>query len=95
MHFPESMKNINIKMNLRTQMKGIKMSKGESVQDYFIRISQIKEKLSAIGETHDEYELVMTGLNDLTRPWDSFIQTLCARKESMVFDIVWEDCIQE
>ena len=37
----------------------------------------------------------MTALNGLTRPWDSFIQTLCARKESMKFDIVWEDCIQE
>ena len=37
----------------------------------------------------------MTTLNGLTRPWDSFIQTLCARKESMMFDIVWEDCIQE
>ena len=40
----------------------------------------------------------MTALNGLTRPWDSFIQTLCARKKerkSMKFDIVWEDCIQE
>ena len=37
----------------------------------------------------------MTALNGLTRPWDSFIQTMCARKESMKFDIVWEDCIQE
>ena len=37
----------------------------------------------------------MTALNGLTRPWDSFIQTLCPRKESMKFDIVWEDCIQE
>ena len=37
----------------------------------------------------------MTALNGLTRPWDSFIQTLCARKESMRFDIVWEGCIQE
>ena len=37
----------------------------------------------------------MTTLNGLTRPWDSFIQTLCAGKESMNFDIVWEDCIQE
>ena len=37
----------------------------------------------------------MIALNGLTRPWDSFIQTLCARKESMNFDIVWEDCIQE
>ena len=52
-------KNININMNLRTQSKGTKMSKGESVQDYFTRISQIKEKLSAIGDTLDEDELVM------------------------------------
>ena len=37
----------------------------------------------------------MTTLNGLTRHWDSFIQTLCARKESMKFDIAWEDCIQE
>ena len=37
----------------------------------------------------------MTALNGLTRPWDSFIQTMCAKKESMKFDIIWEDCIQE
>ena len=37
----------------------------------------------------------MTALNGFTRPWDTFIHTLCARKESMKFDIVWEDCIQE
>ena len=37
----------------------------------------------------------MTALNGLTRPWDSFIQTMCARKKRMKFDIVWEDCIQE
>ena len=71
------------------------MSKEESIQDYFTRISQIKEKLSAIGDTLDEDELVMTSLNCLTIPWDSFIQTQCARKKSMMFDIVWEDCIQE
>ena len=66
-------KNINRKMNLRAQLKHTKMSKGESIQDYFTRISQIKEKLSAIGDILDEYELVMTALNGLTRPWDSFI----------------------
>ena len=37
----------------------------------------------------------MTTLNGLTRVWDSFIKTLCDRKESMKFDIVWEYCIQE
>ena len=29
-------KNINMKMNLRAQLKGIKMSKEESIQDYFM-----------------------------------------------------------
>ena len=88
-------KNINRKMNLRVQLKGTKMSKGESIQEYFTRVSQIKEKLSAIGDTLDEDELVMTTLNGLTRPWDSVIETLCAWKESMMFGILWEDCIQE
>ena len=37
----------------------------------------------------------MTALNGLTRPWESFIQMMCARKESMKFDVEWEDCIQE
>ena len=37
----------------------------------------------------------MTSLNGLTRPWDSFIQTVCARKESLKFDVLWEECVQE
>ena len=73
-------RNINKKMNLRAQLKSTKMSKGESIQDYFTRVSQFKEKLDSIGESLDEDELVMTALNGLTRPWDSFIQTMCARK---------------
>ena len=88
-------RNINRKMNLRAQLKGTKMHKGESIQDYFTRVSQFREQLSAIGDTLDEDEIVMTDLNGLTRLWDSFIRTLCARKESMKFDIVREDCIRE
>ena len=32
-------RNINRKMNLRAQLKGTKMSKGESIQYYFTRVS--------------------------------------------------------
>ena len=88
-------RNINRKMNLRAQLKSTKMCQRESIQDYFIRVSQFKEKLEAIGDSLDEDELVTTTLTGLTRPWDSFIQNMCARKQSMKFDIVWEDCIQE
>jgi hypothetical protein len=37
----------------------------------------------------------MTALNGLTRPWDAFIQTICARNEKLHFDKLWEECIQE
>ena len=47
-------RNINKKMNLRAQQKGTNMSKGESIQDYFTRVSQFKKQLSAIGDTLDE-----------------------------------------
>ena len=67
-------KNINRKMNLRTQFKSTKMSQGESIQDYFTRVSHFMEQLESIGDSLDEDELVMT------RPWDSFIQTMCAKK---------------
>ena len=73
-------RNINRKMNLRAQLKSTKMSKDESIQEYFTRVSQFKEQLEAIEDKIDEDELVMTALNGLTRPWDSYIQTICARK---------------
>jgi hypothetical protein len=37
----------------------------------------------------------MKGLNGLTRPWDAFIQSICAKKEKLKFDYLWEECIQE
>ena len=36
-------KNINRKMNLRTQLKNTKMQKGETVQDYFNMVTHFKE----------------------------------------------------
>jgi hypothetical protein len=88
-------KNINRKMNLRTRLKNIKMQKGEMIQEYFSRIFEIKEQLKAIGDTIDEDEFVLTALNGLTRPWDSFIQSVCGRKEKLQFEILWEECTQE
>jgi hypothetical protein len=88
-------KNINQKMNLRTKLKNTKMQKGETIQDYFSRVSQFKEQLEAIGDNLDEDELIMITLNGLTRPWYAFIQTVCARKEKLQFDSLWEECVQE
>jgi hypothetical protein len=37
-------RNTNRKMNLRTQLKNTRMQKGETIQEYFSRISQFKEQ---------------------------------------------------
>jgi hypothetical protein len=71
------------------------MQRGESIQENFSRILEFKEQLEAIGDTIDEDELIMTTLNDLTRPWDAFIQTICARTKKLKFDGRWAECIQE
>jgi hypothetical protein len=76
-------KSINRKMNLRNQLKNTRMQKGETIQEYFSRISEFKEQLEVIGDTIDEDELIMATLNGLTRAWDAFIQTICARSEKL------------
>jgi hypothetical protein len=42
-----------------------------------------------------EDDIMMTSLNGLTRPWDAFIQTVCAIKEKIQSDNLWEECAQE
>jgi hypothetical protein len=66
-------KNINRKMNLRTQLKNTRMQKEETIQEYLSKISQFKEQREAIGDTIGKDELITTTLNGLTRPWDAFI----------------------
>ena len=43
-------KNINWKMNLRKQLKNVKIQNAETIQSYFTRVSQIKEQLEAVKE---------------------------------------------
>jgi hypothetical protein len=87
--------NINRNMNLRTQLKNTRMQKGETIQEYFSRISQFMEQLEEIGDTLDEEEFIRTTLNGLRRPWDAVIQTICSIKEKLHFDSLWEECVQE
>jgi hypothetical protein len=88
-------KNINQKINLGTQLKNTNIQKGETLHDYFSRVSQFKEQLEAIRDNLDEAKLIMKALNGLTIPWDAFIQTMCERKEKLHFDSLWEECVKK
>ena len=85
-------KNINRKMTLRNQLKNVKIQNEETIQSYFTRVFQIKEKLESIDEEVENVEIVMTTLNGLPRSWDSFIQGICARKNLVKFSRLWEEC---
>ena len=43
-------KNINQKMNLRKQLKNVKIQNAETMQSRFTKVSQIKEQLEAVEE---------------------------------------------
>ena len=88
-------KNINKRMTLRNQLKGVKIQKTETMQSYFSRVSQTKEQLETIGDMVEEEEVVMTTLNGLPREWDSFIRGICARRKLTKFNNLWEECVQE
>ena len=59
-------KNINQKINLRNELKNVKIQNSDTIQSYFTRVAQIKEKLEAV-EENVEGEIVMTTLNGLPR----------------------------
>ena len=88
-------KNINRKMTLRTQLKNMKMQDSKSTQSYLTRVSQIKEKIEAIGDSVEEAEIVMTTMNGLPRSWDSFIKGIFSRRKLTKFSRLWEDCTEE
>ena len=58
-------KNIIQKMDLRKQLKNVKIQNAETIQSYFTRVSQIKEQLEAVEEEVENIEIVITTLNGL------------------------------
>ena len=74
-------KNINRKMTLRNQLKSVKIQNVETIQSYFMRVSQIKEHIEVVEEQVENAEVVITTLNGLLGSWDSFIRGMCAGRK--------------
>ena len=68
-------------MTLRKQLKNVKIQNAETIQSYFMRVSQIKEQLEVVEEEVGNVEVVINTLNGLPISWDSFIQGMCARRK--------------
>ena len=87
--------NTNIDLTLKHQLQNLKMTKDDTTATFFMKISDIRDQLGAIGETITDKELVMITLNALPSHWEPFIQSISGRANLPPFDRLWENCTQE
>jgi hypothetical protein len=71
------------------------MNKSETIANFFTRISQIKDQLTAIGDPVEDVELLTTTLNGFPPSWDPFVQGICARKKLPKFGKIWANFSKE
>jgi hypothetical protein len=55
--------NTNRALTLKHQLQNLKMTKADTIATFFMKISEIRDQLGAIGETTTDRELVMIALN--------------------------------
>jgi hypothetical protein len=82
-------------MSLKNELCDMKMNNDNNITSYFVRISQLRDQLQAIGETISEKELVNIVLNGLPKMWDAISASMNTRKEYPTFEEIWTCCAQE
>jgi len=87
--------NANQVLFLKNKLKDIKMDRGESIQSYFMRITEIKNDLLSIGEVVGDRELTLIAFGGLTREWDVFNTTILNNDRILGFDELLARCTQE
>eukprot|EP00253_Pinus_taeda_P033927 PITA_33927 len=80
---------------LRNKLREIKKGKDESMQAYFLRITEIKNDLLSIGETITDREMALTTLGELPSKWYVFRTTLLNNNVIPGFEELMARCIQE
>jgi hypothetical protein len=71
------------------------MMKGDTIVIFFMKISDIKEQLEAIGEIMSEIELLLSTLNNIPKHWENSLQSINGRQSILTFDCLWTYYTQE
>ena len=87
--------NVNQILFLKNKLKDIKMDRGESIQSYFMRITEIKNDLLSIGEITGDRELSLIAFGGFTRDWDVFNTTILNNDRLPGFEELLARCTQE
>lgn len=87
--------NLNHILSVKNQIKDIKMKKGDTVQSYFMRLSQLQDQLFSAGESMSDRELVLVAVQGLPPIWETFITTISTNDKFSSFDELVGKCTQE
>jgi hypothetical protein len=87
--------NTNRALTMKHQLQNLKMMKDDTIDAFFMKISEIRDQLGAIGEIITDRELVIITINALPSHWEPFIQSISGREDLPQFDRLWADCTQE
>ena len=66
---------------LKRQMNSISMNKGETINVFFMRITNLRDQLSALGYEIENQELSLIALGGLPNSWESFVPGVSARSK--------------
>ena len=81
-------------MVLREKLKTIKMGNSDSAAEYLTKITNVRDKLAAVGEVIPPTELVRIAVNGLPSSWLNFVDGICACETLPTWERFWDDCIQ-
>ena len=81
-------------MALKDKLHSIKMKSDEGVASYLTRVTQVKDELSAVGETIPDSELVRIALKGFTKKWDIIVKRIVGRERLLNWSILWDDFTQ-
>jgi hypothetical protein len=69
------------------------MLRYDNVSSYFIRITQIHDKLVSVGEKVEDIELANVALNGFTKSREPFVKGVYSQDKLPNSDKLWDDCI--
>lgn len=87
--------NTNRKLALKRQMNNVSMNKGETINAFFMRVTDLRDQLSALGYEIENQELSLIALGGLPNSWESFVQGISARSKIPKLDHLRSDCLHE
>ena len=70
---------------LKTKLRFLKMEKGETISEFFTKISQIRDQLQVAGVQVDEDDLIQTVFDGLPSSWETFLSSVTGRENQPDF----------